>query len=54
MIHFFVLLKACSRKVCVHCMRDVFSNKRAEKSYGAFFLGMIFKIEITRHTSKLN
>ena len=34
-------------------MRDVFSNKRIEKSYDAIFLGMISKIKTARHTSEL-
>ena len=53
MTQFFLLLKACSHSVCVHCMRDVFSKKRIEKSYDAIFLGMISKIDATRHTSEL-
>ena len=36
-----------------HCMRDVFSNKRIEKSYDAILLGMIPKIKTARHTSEL-
>ena len=34
-------------------MRDVFSNKRIEKSYDAIFWGMISKIKTARHTSEL-
>ena len=53
MTQFFLLLKACSHNICVHCMRDVFSNKRIEKCYDAIFLGMISKIKSIRHTSEL-
>ena len=48
---FFIM--ACSHSVCVHWMRDMFSNKRIEKSYDAIFLGMISKIKTARHTSEL-
>ena len=34
-VQFFLILKACSHSVCVHCMRDVFSNKWIGKSYDA-------------------
>ena len=53
MTQFFLLPKACSRSICVHYMRGVFSNKQIEKSYDAIFLGMISKIKTTRHTSEL-
>ena len=53
MTQFFPSLKACSHSVCVHCMRDVFPNKRIEKSYDAIFWGMISKIKTKRHTSEL-
>ena len=53
MAEFFLVLKACSHNVCVHCMRDVFSKKRIERSYAAVFWGMISKIKTARHTSKL-
>ena len=53
MTQYFLVLKACSHSVSVHCMRDVFSNKRIEKSYDAIFLGMISKIKTARHTSEL-
>ena len=53
MTQYFLVLKACSHRVSVHYMRDVFSNKRIEKSYDAIFLGMIFKIKTARHTSEL-
>ena len=36
-----------------HCMGDVFSNKRIEKSYDTVFLGMISKTKTARHTSEL-
>ena len=35
------------------CIRDVFSDKRIEKSYDAIFLGMISKTKTARHTSEL-
>ena len=37
----------------VHGMRDMFSNKRIEKSYNAVFWGMIPKIKTTRRTTEL-
>ena len=36
-----------------HCMRDVFSNKRIEKTYDAIFWGKISKTKTARHTSEL-
>ena len=53
MTQFFLLLKACSHSVSVHCMRDVFSNKRIEKSDDAIFLGMSSKTKTARHVSEL-
>ena len=53
MTQFFLLPTACSHSICVHCMRDVFSNKQIEKSYDAIFWGMISKIKTARHTSEL-
>ena len=49
----FLLLKARSHSVCVHFMRDVFSNKRIKKGYDAIFWGIISNIKTTRHTSQL-
>ena len=54
MTQFFLVLKACSHSACVHCMRDVFSNKRIERSHAALCLGMISKIKTARHTSELH
>ena len=53
MTQYFLVLKACSHRVSVHCMRDVFSNKRIEKSYDAIFLDMISKTKTARHTNEL-
>ena len=53
MTQYFLVLKACSHRVCVHCMREVLSNKRIEKSYDEIFLGMISKINTARHMSEL-
>ena len=40
------LLKACSHSLCLHCIRDVFSNKGSKKAMMQFFGGMISKIKI--------
>ena len=53
MTQYFLILKACSHRVSVHCMCDVLSNKSFEKGYDKTFLGMISKIKTTRHTSGL-
>ena len=53
MTRYFLVLKACSHGVSVHCMCDVFSNKLIEKSYDAMFLVMISKIKTARHMSEL-
>ena len=46
---FFIVLKSCNKNVCVHCMRDVFSNKQSKKAMMQFqiALGMIPKIKGT-------
>ena len=36
-----------------HRMRDLFSDKWIEKSYDAFFWGMISKTKTARHKSEL-
>ena len=45
MTQYFLVLKACSHRVSVHCMRDVFSNKRIEKSYDANFWVRFLKLK---------
>ena len=45
MAQFFLLLKAYSHSVGVHCTRDVFSNKWIEKSYDAFFWVWFLKLK---------
>ena len=37
MTQFFLLLKACSQSVCVHCMRDVFLISESKKAMMQFF-----------------
>ena len=45
MTQFFLLLKACSHSVCLHCMRDLFSNEWIEKSYDAIFWVWFLKLK---------
>ena len=55
MTQFFLVLKACSHNVFVHCMRDVFlisGSKIAMVKFQAV-LGTISKVKKARHTSEL-
>ena len=50
---FFLLLKACRYRVCVNCMRDVFSNKQIKINYNAIYGGMISKTKTNRQASEI-